>query len=75
MINQRIEECRESLKRGLLAALRVLRPPTDLDDKGRLEQYDSLERQIWICLEDGELDAPRHKLVLDLIREQRLEVQ
>jgi TRAP transporter TAXI family solute receptor len=59
MINQRIEECRESLKRGLLAALRVLRPPTDLDDKGRLEQYDSLERQIWICLEDGELDAPR----------------
>jgi hypothetical protein len=75
LIATRIEEARRNRRQRVLAELRVLWALPALDEKTLLERYASLEEEIWIDLENGELDSSRHKLLLDVIRERRSEVQ
>jgi TRAP transporter TAXI family solute receptor len=75
LIAQRIEEARRNRRQRVLAELRVLWALPALDEKTLLERYASLEEEIWIDLENGELDSSRHKLLLDVIREKRSEIQ
>ena len=75
LIAKRIEEARRNRRQRVLAELRVLWALPALDEKTLLERYASLEEEIWIYLENGELDSSRHKLLLDIIREKRSEIQ
>ncbi|MCH7869615.1 MAG: TAXI family TRAP transporter solute-binding subunit [Myxococcales bacterium] len=75
LVEKRAIEARSNSIRNMLSRLRALWTPTGLDAKTLVEHYDSLERESWVHLENGELDSSQHSLLLNAIKDRRSEIR
>jgi len=68
LIGEKIEVAKFNLQSSLLRKLRTFRT-SELDPTLRLAHLADLEKRIWVHLENGELNASQHQLILEFIRE------
>ena len=68
LIGEKIEVAKLNLQSTLLRELRSFRT-SELEPTTRLPILADLEERIWVHLEDGELSASQHQLILEFIRE------
>ena len=68
LIAEKVEVAKLNLQSSLLRELREFRA-AELDPTTRLPILADLEERIWVHLEDGELSASQHQLILEFIRE------
>jgi hypothetical protein len=74
-IDQQVEQARQNANQSLLAKLRLLRATSEMDEKSLLEGYASQEDAVWLHLENGEIDPSQARLLLDIIRDRRGEIE
>jgi hypothetical protein len=68
LIGEKIEVAKLNLQSSLLRELRSFRT-SEPDPASRLPNLVDLEERIWVHLENGELNASQHQLILEFIRE------
>jgi TRAP transporter TAXI family solute receptor len=68
LIGEKIEVAKLNLQSSLLRELRSFRT-SEPDPTTRLPNLADLEKRIWVHLENGELNASQHQLILEFIRE------
>ncbi len=71
LIAERISDARAALTTELLTEIRTVAKDKELDRKGKLESFTSLEEQIWTHIESGELNESQHAFLMGLIQNQR----
>jgi hypothetical protein len=67
LIGEKIEVAKLNLQSSLLRELRSFRA-SEPDPTSRLPNLEDLEKRIWVHLENGELNASQHQLILEFIR-------